>query len=62
MKEKPKKGSKHQRHERYGIRRKIAKTKNRVCYLMITEVMNLREDIKICEEIRAAYGYILKIA
>ena len=55
------KGSKHQRQERSEIRGKITKTKHQVCYVMITEVMNSREDIKDDEEIRVTYDRILKI-
>ena len=59
--EKPKKGSKHQRQERHDIRGKITKIKHQVCYVMITEVINSREDIKTDEEIRVSYDCILKI-
>ena len=50
--EKPEKGSKHQRHEKYNIRVKITRAKYQVCYVMITEVINLRKDIKIDEKFR----------
>ena len=59
--EKPKKGSKHQRQERNGIRGKITKIKHQVCYAMITEVINSREDINVDEEIRVSYDWVLKI-
>ena len=59
--EKLKKGSKHRTHVRYDIWGKIIKIKHQVCYIMITEVMILREDIQIDEEIRITYHCILNI-
>ena len=59
FKRKPKKGSKHQRQERHDIRGKITKIKHQVCYVMIIEVINSREDIKVDEGIRE--DCILKI-
>ena len=59
--EKPKKGSKHERHERYDIKGKVTKIKHQVCYVVITEVINSRDDIKVGEEIRVTYDCILKI-
>ena len=56
-----KKGSIHQRQKRHDIRRKITKFKHQVCYVMITEVVNSREDIKVDEEIRVTYDCILMI-
>ena len=32
-----------------------------MCNVTITEVMNLREDIKIDEKVRVTYDFILKI-
>ena len=61
LRDKPKKGGKHQRQERHDIRGKIAKIKLQVCYAMITEVINSREDIKVDEKIRVTYDCILKI-
>ena len=34
---------------------------HQVCYVIITEVINSREDIKVDEEIRVSYDCILKI-
>ena len=62
IREKPKKESKHQRHEWYEIRVKITQIKHQVYYVMVTEVVNLREIIIIDEEIIIANDYILKIA
>ena len=61
IREIPKIRSEHQRHEKYEIRWKITKIKNWVCNVKITEVMNLREDIKIDEKIRVTYDFILNI-
>ena len=51
LREKPKKGSKQQGYQRYDIREEITKNKHQICYLMVAEVMNLREDTKIDEKL-----------
>ena len=59
--EKLKKGSKHQRHERYDMKGVITKIKHQVCYVKIIDIVNSRDDIKIGEEIRVTYDCIIKI-
>ena len=53
--EKLKKGSKHQRHERYDMKGIITKIKHRVCYVKIIDIVNLGDNIKIDEEIRVTH-------
>ena len=59
--EKLKKGSKHQRYERYDMKGIITKIKHQVCYVKIIDIVNSRDDIKIGEEIRVTYDCIIKI-
>ena len=51
---------KHQINERYDIRGKLAKVKHQVRYVIETEVIDLREDIKEIKN-RITYDWILKI-
>ena len=59
--EKPTKGSKHQRHERFGINTNITKVKHQVCYVDVKEIVNEMEDIEVDQEIRASDDWIIKI-
>ena len=50
--EMPKKGTKHQRTERYDIKGEVTKSKLQICYIKIIEIFNEREDIEAQQEIR----------
>ena len=59
--EKPTKGSKHQREERFGIKANITIVKHQVCYAEVKEIVNEMEDIEVDQEIRVSYDCIIKI-
>ena len=44
--EKPKKGTKHQRTERHDFKRVITNVNNQICYVRIIEIVNERKDIE----------------
>ena len=59
--EKPKKGTKHQRAERHDIKGIVTKVKHQVCYVKIIEIVNEREDIEVVQEIRVPYDCVIKL-
>ena len=59
--EKPKKGTKHQRAERYDIKGIVTKVKHQVCYVKIIEIVNEREEIEVGQEIRVPYDCVTKL-
>ena len=59
--EKPKKGTKHQRAERHDIKGIVTKVKHQVCYVKIIDIVNEREDIEVGQEIRVPYDCVIKL-
>ena len=59
--EKPKKGTKHQRAERHDIKGIVTKVKHQLCYVKIIDIVNEREDIEVGQEIRVPYDCVIKL-
>ena len=58
--EKPKKGTKHQRTERHDIRGVITNGDHQICYIRIIEIVNERKDIETQQEIRVHNHCVIK--
>ena len=58
--EKPKKGTKHQRTERHDIRGVITNGNHQICYNKIIEIVNERKDIEAQQEIRVSNDCVIK--
>ena len=59
--QKPKKGTKHQRTERHDIKAVDIKANLQVCYIRIIKIVNEREDIEAQQEIRVLYDCVIKL-
>ena len=59
--EKPKKGTMHQKAERHEIKGVVTKAKLQICNLRIIEIANEREDIGAQQEIGVHYDCVIKL-
>ena len=57
---KPKKGTNHQRTERYDIKGVVTKAKLKICYIRIIEIVNERKEIETQQEIRVPNHCVIK--
>ena len=58
--EKPEKGTRHQRTERHDIKGVITNGNHQICYIRIIEIINERKHIEAHQEIRVPYDCVIK--